>query len=409
MNLSPFRFSLCWLLLISAWTCDAQLNPSSWRVVSFTSENTSTGEQARHAIDGNPETQWHTQWHDPRKSPAAPAPHALTIDLRRSQTVNALRYRGRAHGEGGLPADSLVELSADGTFWRTVYDGPMTFRSPFSPHAVIPIQPPVKARFLRFTVRTVRETARATEPGLVVSELEVATPEHPLIPTTLIPVPQSREWAYGGYHWRTRHEAILALTRERRPQLVFLGDSITHQWGGPPQDVTPRPGEAVWNAFYAPRNALDLGYGWDRIENMIWRVQHGELDHTDARLVVVLAGTNNLEVNTPEEIAAGVDGLCREIHRRKPASQILLLGLFPRGNEVRDAALQETNRRLQSLARRRHLRFLDIGDVFLEADRKLTRAIMPDLLHLSSEGYRRWAQAIETEVARALKEPSSPR
>ncbi|MCC7376778.1 MAG: hypothetical protein IT581_19115, partial [Verrucomicrobiales bacterium] len=304
----------------------------------------------------------------------------------------------------GLPAKFRLDLSRDGTNWTAAAEGTFEFRSEWTPHAVIPLVAPVPSRFLRLTVLSLRESRRPTEPGFVMGELDVATPKHPLVPTTLIPVPQSREWNYGGYHWRRRHEAILAYAREHRPRLVFLGDSITHQWGGLPQSDTPKPGESVWNEFYGSRQAMDIGYGWDRVENMLWRVQHGELDEADPRLIVMLAGTNNLEVNTPEEIARGVERLCLEIHRRKPKARILLLGLFPRGENRKFPALDETNQRLRTLTRHRYLDFRDIGDVFLDDHGQLTRAIMPDLLHLSAEGYRRWAKAIEPEVSAAMND-----
>ncbi len=105
------------------------------------------------------------------------------------------------------------------------------------------------------------------------------------------------------------------LTCSRTSQLIFLGDSINHRWGAAPFDETPRTGQLVWQQYYGHRNALCLGYGWDRVENMLWRLQQGELSDTNPRLVVLMAGTNNFEVNSPEEIVAGVSAICDEIHR----------------------------------------------------------------------------------------------
>jgi beta-glucosidase len=271
-----------------------------------------------------------------------------------------------------------------------------------SPHAVVDLGEPVEARFLRFTVHSLQESKRLSESGLAVSEIDVATPDSPLTPTTLLPVPQSREWNYGGYNWLNRHWDLLAYTEIHRARLVFLGDSINHRWGAPPFDETPGTGQSVWQRYYGHRDALSLGYGWDRVENMLWRLQNGELSNTDPRLVVLMAGTNNFEVNSPSEIVSGVSAICEEIHRQKPDAVILLLAIFPRGASGTFPELQEANRLLAQLGERKHIEFRDIGSAFLTEEGELTRDVMPDLLHPSKEGYRRWARAIEEDVARIL-------
>jgi hypothetical protein len=95
----------------------AQLDPSPWRIVAASSENVVTGEHVRNAIDGDPETQWHTRWHAARDTEVAQPPHSITIDFAAEHPVRAVRYRSRAHGEGGLPKDFRLELSRDGQVW----------------------------------------------------------------------------------------------------------------------------------------------------------------------------------------------------------------------------------------------------------------------------------------------------
>ncbi|MCF7976175.1 MAG: discoidin domain-containing protein [Phycisphaerae bacterium] len=390
------------LLLLPAVAL-AHLDPSSWRIVDVSSDNLVTGEQAEHAIDGNPETQWHTQWHSARDVEAAKPPHFITIDFQASHPVSAIRVRARAHGEGGVPRQYTMELSPDGHTWRTVAEGNMAFRSTLNAHAVVTLAQPVPARFLRFTVVSVQPSDRQREPGLAVSEIDVATVKSPLVPTTLLPVPQSREWNYGGYVWRTRHQDLLTYAAEHRPRLIFLGDSITHRWGAEPCHVTPRTGQSIWTTYYGHRNAISLGYGWDRLENMLWRLQHGELTQTDPRLVVVMAGTNNLEVNTAREIALGVAGLCDEIHAQKPQARILLLAIFPRGSDYQtNTRLHQTNDLISKLGERDYIQFKDIGAVFLDAQGQVIQDLMPDSLHPNEAGYRLWAQAIESEVSLTL-------
>ena len=392
------------LLAVSPTVGMSQIDSSAWRIVNMSSQNVLTGELAQFAFDAQPETQWHTRWHDYRSTPPAEPPHFITIDFRTSQRVCEIRYRARAHGEGGLPKDYRLELASELFNWQQVAAGRFSFRSTMSPHATITLEQPVSARYLRLTVDSVYESPKAVDDGLVVGELEVATPTTPLVPTTAIPVPQSREWNAGGYNWRDRHRDLLALAASQPARLVFIGDSITHRWGALPHDPTPRTGATIWQKYYGHRQALNLGYGWDRIENMLWRLQHGELENAQPQLVIVMAGTNNFEVDSPADIAAGVSRLCDEIHRQKPSAHILLLAIFPRGVSITTPQLDATNRYLAELDARTYITFKDIGKTFLNQHGQLTEQVMPDLLHPNAEGYRRWATAIEPIVAAFLQD-----
>ena len=222
-------------------------------------------------------------------------------------------------------------------------------------------------------------------------------------PSTLVPVTQNRDWK--NYDWAKRHQSILELVRTRPVDLVMLGDSITHFWGGVPADARLR-GPEVWEKYFARRNAINLGYGWDRTENVLWRLRNGEIDGIAPKAVVVMIGTNNAAINTVEEIAAGVTAICEELHLRLPKSKILLLGIFPRGakpNPVREK-MAAVNTLLSSLDGKKNVTYLDIGNVFLEPDGSISPAIMNDYLHPTAAGYERWAAAMEPVLKRLLGE-----
>ena len=191
--------------------------------------------------------------------------------------------------------------------------------------------------------------------------------------------------------------------RSRRPDIVMLGDSITHFWGGEPVGGR-RTGVEEWDRFFAGRRVVNLGYGWDRTENVLWRLTHGEFDNVTPKVVVVMIGTNNITLNTPDEIAGGIGAICAEIHRRSPTTRTLLLGIFPRGaapNEAR-VAVDEVNRRIAALDGRDGVTYLDIGATFLAADGSIAKEIMYDFLHPSAKGYAIWAAAMEPTLKRLL-------
>ncbi len=197
--------------------------------------------------------------------------------------------------------------------------------------------------------------------------------------------------------------------------ILFLGDSITHQWEWTIGEInegrkTPSKtgGKAVWDAKLAPLGAEPSGIGGDRTEHLLWRVENGLLGgKADPKLVVMMIGTNNTgqRMDPPADIAAGVDAIVKAIQKRKPAAKILILGIFPRGEKPDDPKRvnnTKANVLIARLADGKNVFYKDIGGVFLTKDGILSRDIMPDLLHLNTEGYTRWADAVAPEIKKLL-------
>ncbi|MBL8216465.1 MAG: chitobiase/beta-hexosaminidase C-terminal domain-containing protein [Bryobacterales bacterium] len=218
-------------------------------------------------------------------------------------------------------------------------------------------------------------------------------------PSTLVEVTQNRDWK--NYDWATRHRAIVARNQQVKPDLLLLGDSITHFWGGEPSDARAR-GPLSYEKYFGAYKVTNIGYGWDRTENVLWRLRHGEVDGIAPRVVMVMIGTNNMGLNTAEEITAGVTAICDELHLRLPEANILLLGIFPRGAkaDVGRDKIAAVNVELAKLDGTRSITYMDIGKVFLEADGSIAPAIMNDYLHPTEAGYERWGEAIAPTLRR---------
>ncbi len=223
------------------------------------------------------------------------------------------------------------------------------------------------------------------------------------LPSTLAPCTQDRDFPV--YDWAKRHAAVTKIAADRKASLVFVGDSITQMFGGEPHD-RGQPGKDVWEKFYAKRSVANLGFGYDYLENTLWRLHHGELDGAKAKVVVMHIGTNNAGKNTPEELAAGVRALLDEIQQRQPQAHIVLMAIFPRGPkpDAMRAKLDTTNKLLAQFAAPGKVTFLDIGAKFLQPDGTLTREVMGDYLHPSAKGYEIWAEAIEPLLVKLLGE-----
>jgi lysophospholipase L1-like esterase len=202
-----------------------------------------------------------------------------------------------------------------------------------------------------------------------------------------------------------RHEQKLLEVQEEECQLVFVGDSITHFW--------ERDGEfglPVWERYYEHREALNLGFGGDRTEWVNWRLQNGEVDGIDPKVVVLMIGTNNTHVtkDAPEETLAGIASNLRTIRYHMPNAKVLLLSIFPRGEGAEDPLRQineQINEQLPELAARDAAVYhLNINEHFLDAQGRLPRAIMPDLLHPNTKGYEIWAAAMEPTLSQLLND-----
>ena len=196
--------------------------------------------------------------------------------------------------------------------------------------------------------------------------------------------------------WQKRYQAKNAATKKGPAEILFVGDSITQGW----EDK----GKAVWNEYYDKRQAINLGFSGDRTEHALWRLEKGNFNGVeDPKVAVVMIGTNNtghLE-QAANETAEGVDNVVAKLRERFPKAKVLLLGVFPRGATPDDSKRQlntEINEQLAKLHDGEHVHFEDITQAFLESDGTLSKQIMPDLLHLSKEGYQRWAKAIEPKL-----------
>ena len=143
----------------------------------------------------------------------------------------------------------------------------------------------------------------------------------------------------------------------------------------------------------------------DRTQHVLWRLKNGELEGYAARLFVVMIGVNHDPHDSVPERAAGIEAVVKEIQSRQPQARILLLGILvqsPKPSPWRHNN-EEINKLIAKLDDGKKVKFLDIGDKFLNADQTISRDIMPDFLHPSLKGYAIWAQAIAETVKQTQK------
>lgn len=198
--------------------------------------------------------------------------------------------------------------------------------------------------------------------------------------STTKPVSQRREPDI--YEWKNRHANILETIKQNPPKKVIIGNSITHYWGGEPGREN---GAQTWRKVMQPKGFLNLGYGWDRIENVLWRVYHGELNGYQADEIVLMIGTNNIGSNSNEEIVNGLEFLLKQVRVRQPNAKIKVVGLLPRRDT--ENRINELNAKIEEMTLSNKFNYINVGDKLLLKNGKIDESLFRDGLHPNEKGY----------------------
>ena len=192
--------------------------------------------------------------------------------------------------------------------------------------------------------------------------------------------------------WRKRlfeHRVSICANTNEYFDLVLCGDSITHNWEG--------WGKPVFEEYFSNYKTLNLGYGGDKTQHLLWRLQNGELDGYKAKLVAVMIGTNNVE-DPAEDVAAGIKASLDVIREKQPEAKILLMPIFPRDKQPtneRRVKNEKVNEMIKNYADGEKIVWLDFNKQLMQEDGTLSEEVFPDLLHPNEKGYRVWAEAVK--------------
>lgn len=206
------------------------------------------------------------------------------------------------------------------------------------------------------------------------------------------------------------HQQLLEKAHQGRIDVYFVGDSITRRWGATdyPQFL------ANWNENFHGWNAGDFGWGGDTTQNILWRLENGELDGVNPKVIVVLAGTNNVGRNpaadTAAEVPKGIKAILDACQARAPGATIILTAIFPRNdsdssrpNEV----IGEINAAIAKFADGKAIRFININDKLADASGRLHEGMTMDHLHPALKGYQVWADALKPIFTELLGPPAA--
>ena len=135
---------------------------ANWAIVAASSFEPGEGEPA-HAVDGDPDTFWHTRW----SGDAAKPPHYLVIDFSKSLNIAAIIYTARKDMDHGHVRDYEIYLSDNPSDWGSPAAKGRIRRN--AEEETIRLSQPVKARYLKF----VALNEQSGQSYATVAELEV--------------------------------------------------------------------------------------------------------------------------------------------------------------------------------------------------------------------------------------------
>ena len=205
------------------------------------------------------------------------------------------------------------------------------------------------------------------------------------------------------------HQQLLAKAKSGGVDVYFVGDSITRRWGA----LDYPDFLEHWKKTFHGWNAGNFGWGADRTEHILWRLENGELDGVNPKAIVVLAGTNNVGREPGDdavvaEVTRGVAAIVDACRRKAPAATVVLTAIFPRNdNPAVMPTIERINARLARLADGQKVRFLDVNPRLADAQGTLFEGMTVDGLHPSLKGYGVWAEGLKPILTELLGPPAA--
>jgi (4-O-methyl)-D-glucuronate---lignin esterase len=253
----------------------------------------------------------------------------------------------------------------------------------------------------------------ALQPSLVIAQGAPAPPAAEPARAQAAPVsrPADRAAPRTDQNSMTAHAQLLEKAKQGRIDIYFEGDSIVRRWGALDYPELL----AHWMENFFGWNAADFGWGADRTENVLWRLENGELDGVNPKIIVLLAGTNNIGPQPRDdeqiaEIARGVKAILDVCQQKAPSATIILTAIFPRNDNMAVMpTINKINEKLATFADGKRIRFLNINDRLADANGKLFDGVLNerDKLHPTLKGYQIWADALKPIFRELLGPPAT--
>ena len=169
--------------------------------------------------------------------------------------------------------------------------------------------------------------------------------------------------------------------------IVFLGDSITQWWDN-----------GIFAKYFSSLDPLNFGMAGHTTRDTLKFLEKNNFHNLKPAVIILLIGTNNTDHDyTSVETFNEIKKITELLLELSPESKIMIISILPRGESPTDPKRvmnNEVNKLLVSDKFCSQIYFLDIANLFLKADGKISSRIMYDKLHLTPHGYMLLSEAV---------------
>jgi lysophospholipase L1-like esterase len=213
--------------------------------------------------------------------------------------------------------------------------------------------------------------------------------------------------------WLDDHAKLVDHARSANPQIVLIGDGFIQSFGASPLSPESAAWNKAWIAHMEGYSAANLGLTGDRTENILWRLDHGALDGSSVKVIVLQVGNRNLELCPPANgvsvnaIAQGIQLCALNIRSRFPDAHLVVVMIFPSFDKAdpKHAAAKSVNTLLGGLLTKDpKLHFLDLWADFSHPDESPRKECFYGPAHLSPAGYDIYAARLRKIVEPLIEE-----
>ena len=192
---------------------------------------------------------------------------------------------------------------------------------------------------------------------------------------------QNLDWANLCYYWKDNE--LLCQLSENKSRVVFMGDSITEEWGRLSPD------------FFQPTHYINRGIGGQTTPQMLLRFKQDVINLNPA-IVFILAGTNDIAGNTgpanQEMITNNIFSMaelsiCFNI--KVVLSSILPVDKYPWADHIKEVpeTISKINQQLKLFSQKHDTLYIDYYSFMVGENRGLKKEYTTDGVHLNKKGY----------------------
>jgi lysophospholipase L1-like esterase len=204
--------------------------------------------------------------------------------------------------------------------------------------------------------------------------------------------------------WLCRYQADnAAIARGPAPKVVFMGDSITENWGR-------------YDPAFFTNGVVDRGISGQTSPQMLLRF-HQDVVALHPRVVHIMAGSNDIAGNTGPTSPEAFKNNIRAMVEIAQANRIaVVLASIPPSNrfslypKIKPAPrIAELNTWLKAYAAERGAVYADYFSVLVGPDAGMQPAYTSDGLHPATDGYRTMRPVAERAIAEAERQGPRPK